>query len=186
MGDPGPLLAESSIGFEEVFVVVMLLSGLVRSIFEARKKRGQADARRPRSGRRRAGQTGPVSTPLESPDEELLEGLEEAVGTPTSVEPPPRPVEEPRREAAPLGLDLGRVESSLPSRHEEDFESHRRQQGVAEGRRTLAPLASSRARPRRPTARAASLRRAIVLAEVLGAPVALRHDSLARSTTTAP
>lgn len=178
-----------------IFVGALIASAL-RSIFAAKKK----DTSRPRRTRR---------PPIEPASEEELyfPVLEEELPAPqpepraevapqarAEVAPQARTPLEPlfeglpsalaREAGAPIGLDLDELDASLPSRHEEMFESHRRSGAVAEGRRDLPAIRQQAPAPKRRRHRITpgdrhAMRHAILMAEVLGRPVSLRKDSLA-------
>jgi len=178
-----------------VVLLLFLFFGLGKAILD--KVRGKPPAARP--GRRvEAVPSAPSAPPSKQPTtpaergprdvrelwDEIAAGVREE--SPQSAPPPPAPPRQDRA-AKPLGIDLLEVEDELPSHHEEYFESHAAPDG-AQGRRRLAPIhhvaapAASKRRPS-PGARLHEMigdrdawRRAIVLAEVLGPPLALRKS----------
>lgn len=94
------------------------------------------------------------------------------------------PSAQARDASAPIGLDLDELDASLPSRHEEMFESHRRSSDVDEGKRDLPAIRRQAPPPKRTRHRITpkdrhAMRHAILMAEVLGRPVSLRKDSIA-------
>jgi hypothetical protein len=158
----------------QLIFVLFLVGSALRSVFANRKAE-----QRTRRGRPSPQPRGEESLEQEALNLELLEQLRQLEEQTPSV---PAPVEPGEGEelAVPLGLDLAEVEGALPSRQEDRFESH--QLGL-EGQDTLPALQERKPRPRRRTHREhlgspATLRRAIITAELLGPPVALRDDSL--------
>jgi hypothetical protein len=168
----------------QLIFVAFLAWSAIRTARARRAEVGRLDRRR----RGAPPATSAEEPPQEALQRELLERVRELQRAEAEVEAPPSSasypsaLEEQDEDAAPLGLDLAEVEESLPSRHEEQFES--RLLG-AEGMEALPALRSREPRPRRRIHRShlgspAALRRAIITAELLGPPVALRGDSLSR------
>ncbi len=172
-----PILAEIDPG--QVFLVIVLIVSAIKSALDSKKK--DAAPKRPKRRPTRLPQHEELPFPVfveQEPQPELQPrpSVQQAQAG--------APVAEGREVREPLGLDLQRVEAALPSRKEESFESHRREAFTPEGGSQLAPMLerSSSQLPTRPQhsfMNRADLRRAIVMAEVLSSPVALRKDSLA-------
>ena len=164
----------------QLIFVVFLIGSAIRSVLARREEPGRRSPRRRRAEPTSQGEE-PAQEALQRQLFERLRELSEPEPEPEpSLPPAPSQLEEGAELAAPLGLDLAKVEEALPSRHEEQFES--RLLG-AEAEQVLPALRPRESRPRRRTHRShvgspAALRRAIITAELLGPPVALRGDSL--------
>ncbi len=205
---PLALLPQRESDFGDILKILILLALpvlLAVGKWLMEKLKGVAEPTRP--GQRRAAgslppgvEARPVSTVgvTEEEDEEQVEPedfwdelvaqatSEPASGGETIVPlPPTADVIERTTRDTPLGVDLDRLDESLPSHHEEYFESHPHADLVPrpEVARPIHPAPVGRERPTtssRGSALRASIeardgwRRAIVVAELLGPPLGLR------------